>query len=220
MYLTLIFTHGHYGKKLEVGDEQTIKVDLRTAPEELYDEDDVMSWIAGIASEQIPGGGYISKYDFEIPDEDADKLIKALKGDEGFGPDVDVDFDDPDSIPSEIPYVDALKIYKKMREAYDERKLNYNKYGGLRKKVIDGVVNDLLKHNSLDDLAEKWFIDYGTANGWGWKTSFKYSIAYALHEIDKKKHPDEHVSDEVNTIRGWHEDKCSCGFGSSSDSSD
>ena len=217
MDVTLTFTHGHYGKKLKAGDERTIKVDLDSAPE-LYDEDDVMSWIADVASDQVPGGGRLTKYDFEI--QDADRLLKAVKGDEGFGSDVDVDFDDPDSIPSEIPYGDALKIYQKMREAYDERKLNYNKYDVLRKKVIDGVVNDLLKHNSLDDLAEKWFIDYGTANGWGWKTSFKYSIAYALHEIDKKKHPDEHVSDRVDTIRGWHEDKCSCGFGSSSDSSD
>ena len=218
--VTIKFTSGHYGKKLEAGDERTIKVDLSTAPEEMYDEDDFMAWIAKVASDQIPGGGYIAKYDFEIPDDEAYKIIKMVKGEDGFGPDVDVDFDDPDSIPSEVSYEDALKIYKKLREAYDDHKVNYNKYSVIRDKVIDGVVNYLLKHNSLEDLAEKWFIDYGTANGWGWKTSFKYSIASKLHEIHKKKYPDEHEQDRVDTVRGWHEDNCSCGFCSSSDSSD
>ena len=218
--VTLSFTHGHYGKKLKSGDERTIKLDLDSAPK-LYDEDDLLSWIADVASEQIPGGGSFTKYDFETVDPPDDVLIKAVMGDEGFGPDVDVDFEDPDSIPSDIPYGDALKIYQKMREAYDNHKLNYNKYGIIQKKVVEGVVNGLLKNNSLDELADEWFIDYGTANGWGWKTAFKYSIAYKLHEIHRKKYPDQHKPlPEKNNWSGWHEDYCSCGFGSSSDSSD
>ena len=219
--VTLTFTHGHYGKKLNAGDERTIKVDPSTAPE-MYDEDDFMAWIADVASDQVPGGGCFTKYDFEIPDDEAYKIIKAVKGDEGFGPDVDVDFEDfePEDVPSEISYGDALKFYKKMHDAYDDRKLDYTKYDKIRKRLMNAIVKGLLKEKSLDELADEWFIDYGTMNGWGWKTSFKYNVACALHEIHKKKHPDEHVPDRVDTVRGWHEDNCSCGLRSSCDSSD
>ena len=217
--VTLKFTNGHYGKKLKAGDERTIKLDTSTAPT-IYDQDDMLTWIAEVASDQIPGGGCFTKYSFETIDPPDDVLIKAVKGDEGFGPDVDVDFDDPNSIPSEVSYADALKIYKKMHDAYDDRKLDYNKYDKIRKRLMDAVVKGLLKEKSLDDLADEWFINYGTMNGWGWKTSFKYNVACALHEIHKKKHPDEHVPDRVDTVRGWHEDNCSCGLCSSCDSSD
>ena len=221
MDVTLTFTHGHYGKKLKAGEERTIKVDPSTAPK-LYDEDDFMTWIADVASDQVPGGGCFTKYDFEIPDEEAYKIIKAVNGDEGFGPDVDVDFEDfePEDVPSEISYGDALKFYKKMHDAYDDRKLDYTKYDKIRKRLMDAIVKGLLKEKSLDELADEWFINYGTMNGWGWKTSFKYNVACALHEIHKKKHPDEHVPDRVDTVRGWHEDNCSCGLCSSCDSSD
>jgi hypothetical protein len=219
--VTLTFTHGHYGKELKSGDKRTIKVDPSTAPE-LYDEDDFMAWIADVASDQVPGRGCFTKYDFEIPDEEAYKIIKAVNGDEGFGPDVDVDFEDfePEDVPSEISYGDALKFYKKMHDAYDDRKLDYTKYDKIRNKLMNAVVKGLLKEKSLDELADEWFINYGTMNGWGWKTSFKYNVACALHEIHKKKHPDEHVPDRVDTVRGWHEDNCSCGLCSSCDSSD
>ena len=221
MDLTLTFTHGHYGKELKSGDKRTIKVDPSTAPE-LYDEDDFMAWIADVASDQVPGRGCFTKYDFEIPDEEAYKIIKAVNGDEGFGPDVEIDFEDfePEDVPSEISYKDALKFYKKMHDAYDDRTLDYDKYDKIRKRLMNATVKGLLREKSLDKLADEWFINYGTMNGWGWKTSFKYNVACALHEIHKKKHPDEHVPDRVDTVRGWHEDNCSCGLRSSCDSSD
>ena len=219
--VTLRFTNGHYGKKLKSGEEKTIKLDTSTAPT-IYDQEDLMSWIADVASDQIPGGGCFTKYDFETIDPPDDVLIKAVMGDEGFGPDVDVDFEDfePEDVPSEISYKDALKFYKKMHDAYDDRKLDYNKYDKIKKRLMNATVKGLLKEKSLDELADEWFINYGTMNGWGWKTSFKYNVACALHEIHKKKHPDEHVPDRVDTVRGWHEDNCSCGLCSSSDSSD
>ncbi len=219
--VTLKFTNSHYGKKLKEGDERTIKLDTSTAPT-IYDTDDMLTWIAEVASDQIPGGGEVTKYDFETIDPPDDVLIKAVLGDEGFGPDVDVDFEDfePEDVPSEISYGEAVRFYKKMHDAYDDRKLNYTKYDKIRNKLMDAIVKGLLKEKSLDDLAEEWFINYGTMNGWGWKTSFKYNVASALHEIHKKKHPDEHVMDREDTMRGWHSEKCSCGFGSSCDSSD
>lgn len=219
--VTIKFTNGHYGKKLKTGDERTIKLDTSTAPT-MYDTDDMLTWIAEVASDQIPGGGEVTKYDFETIDPPDDVLIKAVMGDEGFGPDVDVDFEDfdPKDVPSEISYRDALKFYRKMDKAYDDRKLNYTKFDQIRNKLMAAVVKGLLKEKSLDELADEWFINYGTMNGWGWKTSFKYNVACALHDIHKKKHPDEHVVDREDTIRGWHSEKCSCGLASSSDSSD
>lgn len=218
--VNLLFTHGHYGKGLKSGDERTIKVDLSEIPE-IYDEDDLMSWIADIATKQLPGKGSFTKYDFEIAD--LDSLIKAVKGDEGFGPDVDIDMDNfgPDSIPDNVSYGDAMKIYRKMRDAYDKYKLQYKDFDVARNKLMDSVVKGLLKEKSLDELADEWFIDYGTANGWGWKTAFKYNVASRLHEIHKKKHPDQHKPvPQREHWRGWSEDNCSCGFCSSSDSSD
>ena len=216
--VTLSFTRGHYGKNLKVDDERTIKVDLDAAPE-LYDEDDLMDWISEIASDQIPGGGTITKYYFKVLD--MDRLVNALTGGKGFGTDLDIDIDDPDSIPSDISYKDAVNIYKQIYDAYDNRKLNYNKFDVLRKKVVDSVVAGLLKGSSIEELAKEWFIDYGTRNGWGWKTSFRYNIAAALHAIHMKKHPDEHRRlPQHNHWSGWHEDNCSCGLASSSDSSD
>lgn len=219
--VTLKFTDGHYGKKLKTGDERTIKLDTSTAPT-IYDQDDMLTWIAEVASDQIPGGGEVTKYDFETIDPPDDVLIKAVMGDEGFGPDVDVDFEDfePEDVPSEISYGEAVRFYKKMHDAYDDRKLDYNKYDKIRKRLMDAIVKGLLKEKSLDELADEWFINYGTRNGWGWKTSFKYNVARALHEIHKKKHPDEHVVDREDTMRGWHSEKCSCGLASSCDSSD
>ena len=113
-----------------------------------------------------------------------------------------------------------MKFYKKMHDAYDDRTLDYDKYDKIRKRLMNATVKGLLREKSLDKLADEWFINYGTMNGWGWKTSFKYNVACALHEIHKKKHPDEHVPDRVDTVRGWHEDNCSCGLRSSCDSSD
>ena len=219
--VTIKFTHGHYGKKLKSGDEKTIKLDTSTAPT-IYDQDDMLTWIADVASDQIPGLGKVTKYDFETIDPPDDVLIRAVMGDEGFGPDVDVDFEDfdPEDVPSEISYKDALKFYRKMHDAYDERKLDYTKYDKIRNKLMDAIVKGLLKEKSLDELADEWFINYGTMNGWGWKTSFKYNVACALHKLHKAKHPDEHVVDREDTIRGWHSEKCSCGLASSSDSSD
>lgn len=219
--VTIKFTHGHYGKKLKSGDEKTIKLDTSTAPT-IYDQDDMLTWIADVASDQIPGLGKVTKYDFETIDPPDDVLIRAVLGDEGFGPDVDVDFEDfePEDVPSEISYKDALKFYRKMDDAYDERKLNYTKFDQIRNRLMDAVVKGLLKEKSLDELADEWFINYGTMNGWGWKTSFKYNVACALHKLHKAKHPDEHVVDREDTIRGWHSEKCSCGLASSSDSSD
>ena len=85
--VTLKFTNGHYGKKLKAGDERTIKLDTSTAPT-IYDQDDMLTWIAEVASDQIPGGGCFTKYSFETIDPPDDVLIKAVMGDEGFGPDV------------------------------------------------------------------------------------------------------------------------------------
>ena len=215
-------TSSHYGKNIERGDERTITLDPSKAPT-IYDEEDLMAWIAEVATEQLPGGGSFNKWSFETISPPDDVIIKAVKGEEGFGPDVEFDpeTDEPEDIPDEVSYADALKYFKKMRKAYDDRRLNYEKYGDMRDKLVSSTVNGLLKTKSLDELADEWFKDYGTANGWGWRTSFNYSIAYELHGIHKKKHPEQHESlPQREHWRGWHEDNCSCGFCSSSDSSD
>ena len=215
-------TSSHYGKNIERGDERTITLDPSKAPT-IYDEEDLMAWIAEVATEQLPGGGKFNRWSFETISPPDDVIIKAVKGEEGFGPDVEFDpeNDEPEDIPDEVSYADALKYFKKMRKAYDDRRLDYEKYGDMRDKLVSSTVNGLLKRKSLDELADEWFKDYGTANGWSWRTSFNYSIAYELHCIHVKKHPEQHESlPQREHWRGWHEDNCSCGFCSSSDSSD
>ena len=182
-----------------------------------------MAWIAEVATEQLPGGGSFNKWSFETISPPDDVIIKAVKGEEGFGPDVEFDpeTDEPEDIPDEVSYADALKYIKKTRKAHKDHKINYEKYGDIEDKLVSSTVNGLLKTKSLDELADEWFKNYGTANGWGWRTSFNYSIAYELHGIHKKKHPEQHESlPQREHWRGWHEDNCSCGFCSSSDSSD
>lgn len=122
-----------------------------------------------------------------------------------------------DNIPDEMPLSDAMKIYHK---AY-RSDMGYDETSKIRDKLVQAVVNDLLKISTIEELGEEWFKDYGTMNGWGWQTSFKYNVASALHRIHIKKHPDEHRSlPQRHNWRGWHENNCSCGLCSSSDSSD
>ena len=148
-----------------------------------------------------------------------DELFSAIK--EVAGEDVDFNNMEPDDLPESMTFDEGMKFYRKMYDAYYEHKLEYSKFRKFNDMLVGVIVNGLLKEKSLDELADEWFKDYGTMNGWGWKTSFKYEVARKLHEIHRNKHPDEHENvPQRNNWRGWHEDLCSCGFGSSSDSSD
>ena len=214
------FTRHHYGKKLKPGDKATIEVDLSEAPD-CYDLDDLKDFVAKYASQQIPGGGVIEGYAFDILNEK--DLVYILKGDEGWGEDVEFDFDKntPDDIPDTLTEKEGMKYFEKMREAYHGHKLNYSKYREFSDKLFDAIVKGLLKTASIEELGKEWFKDYGTRNGWGWKTAFKYNVAAALHEIHKRKHPEEHkILPQKYHWRGWDEENCSCGLCSSSDSSD
>lgn len=71
-----------------------------------------------------------------------------------------------------------------------------------------------------DEVRLKWFVDYGTCNGWNEETRNKFRIANILHDKDKLAHPELHKESKIDTMRGWHETKCSCGFRHSCDSSD
>ena len=214
------FTRSHYGKELKPGDKKTIEVDLSEAPD-CYDLDDLKDFVAKYATEQIPGGGVIEGYYFDILNEK--DLVYILKGDEGWGKDVEFDFDKntPDDIPDTLTEKEGMKYFEKMREAYDDHKLKYDKYREFSDKLFDAIVKGLLKTASIEDLGKEWFKDYGTRNGWNWKTAFKYNVAAALHEIHKRKHPEEHkILPQKYHWRGWDEENCSCGLCSSSDSSD
>ena len=126
-----------------------------------------------------------------------------------------------EDIPEEMTFDEGAELYQNLYDAYYDHKLNYSKFDVLRNKLVDSVVVNLLGDSSIEDLAKEWFKDYGTRNGWDWKTSFDYRIADTLHSIHMKKHPDEHRRlPQRNNWRGWHEDNCSCGLCSSCDSSD
>lgn len=214
------FTRSHYGKELKPGDRKTIEIDLSEAPD-CYDLDDLKDFVAKYATEQIPGGGIIEGYAFDILNEK--DLVYILKGDEGWGEDVVFDFDKntPDDIPDTLTEKEGMKYFEKMREAYHDHKLKYDRYREFSDKLFDAIVKGLLKTASIEELGKEWFKDYGTKNGWNWKTAFKYNVASALHEIHKKKHPEEHKNiPQKYHWRGWDEDNCSCGLCSSSDSSD
>lgn len=99
-------------------------------------------------------------------------------------------------------------------------------YSGLalyeeRKAFRDAYAKELMESTPIEELAKEWFRDYGTMNGWGPSTSFKYGVACAIHAEHAKKYPKQHKQlSQRNNWRCWHEDNCSCGLCSSYDSSD
>lgn len=71
-----------------------------------------------------------------------------------------------------------------------------------------------------DAVRQKWFRNYGTCNGWSDETARLFRIASILHDRDMKANPERHSIHRVDTIRGWHETSCTCGYRHSCDSSD
>lgn len=87
-----------------------------------------------------------------------------------------------------------------------------------RIKEIEDIAN--AEGEITDAVRQKWFRNYGTCNGWGEEQSKLFRIASVLHDRDMKAHPELHSIRNVDTVRGWHETTCSCGYGHSCDSSD
>lgn len=69
-------------------------------------------------------------------------------------------------------------------------------------------------------VRQKWFRNYGTCNDWDNERARLFRIASILHDRDMKAHPELHKVHRVDTIRGWHETSCTCGYKHSCDSSD
>lgn len=78
----------------------------------------------------------------------------------------------------------------------------------------------ILDSEPIEEIRKSRFVDYGTMNGWGWKTCFDFRVAKILHDHDAKTNPSLHDVKTIDTVYGWHETKCACGFGWSCDSSD
>lgn len=205
---------------IKKGEKFTVPVDIVDAAEACLDKDELKWYFRRIFISYVIKSGLKEKREAAWIHPDSyrivnwDELVAAV-GDAGDWADTGLD------IPDEATLDEGMKIYHKMYNAYDKGDLKYDEFQTMRDELVDAVVAGLLKQSSIEELGEEWFKDYGTANGWGWQTSFKYNVASALHRIHIKKHPDEHRSlPQRNNWRGWHEDRCSCGLCSSSDSSD
>lgn len=96
-------------------------------------------------------------------------------------------------------------------------KLSYEEKQAFR----DAYAKELMEQTPIEELAKEWFEDYGTVNGWGAATSFKYGVACAIHVEHMKKYPEMHKKmPQQYNWRCWSENNCSCGLCSSVDSSD
>lgn len=220
MKVEVEFVRGHYGKKTKEGQRETVNINVLDVPD-CYDLDDLKDYIAPILSEQVPGGGMFTRYDFDIVNED--EVVDAITDGEGWGDSLEIDFEnfDQSMIPDELTLKEGMKYYEQLYDAYYDRKIDSKDFRPAKEKVLQSIVKGLLKEKTIEELGKEWFKDYGTMNGWGWKTSFKYSVACELHRIHMKKHPEEHEKlPQKNNWRCWHEDNCSCGLCASSDSSD
>ena len=199
------------GREFKKGQKETVTLDLANMPK-TYDIDRLKYEIARIISDTLPGKGFIPGWRFKVLDEE--DLIKAVMGDK-YKP---LKLDD---IPDEMTFDETMDYYNDLYDAYYEHRIKYDKLRDICKTLKDAVVKSLLKTSSIEELGREWFKDYGTMNGWDAKRSFEYGVADAIHEIHKKKYPEEHkVLPQRRNWRGWHEDNCSCGLCSSSDSSD
>lgn len=90
-----------------------------------------------------------------------------------------------------------------------------------RKAFRENYARELMQVTSIEELAKEWFKDYGTMNGWGDATNFKFGVACALHEEHMKKYPEMHKKlPQKHNWRCWEENNCSCGLCYSCDSSD
>ena len=116
-------------------------------------------------------------------------------------------------IPDELSIEDGMKWYEKLKYSSDKFCVpNWDLFDELCSKIMDAVINGLLKKKSIKKLGKEWFRNYGEKNGWGYKQWFMYKIASKLHDIAKKKYPDEHIPMK-NDKRGIRvDDHCSCGF--------
>lgn len=98
-------------------------------------------------------------------------------------------------------------------ETWQQQRLRIIKAAGLDPSIMDAEITP--------ELRKEWFIDYGTMNLWDEETQAKYFIADALHERDKKEHPELHqVLPQKAHCNCWEENNCSCGFCWACDSSD
>ena len=208
---------------VKAGERMTVTLDLAEA-DDCYDLDELIVYVTELANDILKAegrekGSWLHYSNVRILNED--ELVKAIKGDNGWGQEIDFSNFTIDDLPESMTFKEGMEFYKKMYDGYYNHELDYDVYRDLKDKLVDVVVAGLLKESSIEDLAKDWFKDYGTMNGWGWKTSFKYNIACKLHQIHMKKHPDEHKHvPQRHNWRGWHENNCSCGLCSSSDSSD
>lgn len=113
------------------------------------------------------------------------------------------------------------------KEAYDayynaapKSRIPYAEYAQKADDATIAFATEILDSTPREEIQKTWFKNYGTMNGWGWEQNFNYRVANLLHTWDSDRNPQLHRKHVVDTIRGWHETTCSCGFGWSCDSSD
>lgn len=114
--------------------------------------------------------------------------------------------------------------FKKAYDAYynpkNGKRIPYVEFRKICDDAVEAYATAILDSTPEEEIRKTWFKDYGTMNGWNWEAHFNYEVAYMLHQCDQDRNPQFHKMHNVNTIRGWHESKCKCGFGWSCDSSD
>ena len=89
------------------------------------------------------------------------------------------------------------------------------------KEMAEPALMDWAKTVEItDDIREKYFVNYGTANGWDDADLLDYNVASAIHARDVKAHPELHGNRDRKLGRCYNEYGCKCGFSHSVDSSD
>lgn len=103
---------------------------------------------------------------------------------------------------------------------YDEHKTKYDQYNKEADAAAEAYAAQILDSEPIEKIRKDWFIDYGCMNMWDVETNFKYRVAIKLHCYDAKLHPELHNTHQTDTLRGWHETNCSCGYRFTCDSGD
>ena len=115
---------------------------------------------------------------------------------------------------------DFKNAYDEYYNAKPNARIPYAEFANRAEEATLAYATEILDSESREDIQKAWFKNYGTMNGWNWEQSFNFRVANILHQWDMDRNPQFHDVDEINTMRGWHETKCKCGFEWSCDSSD
>lgn len=115
---------------------------------------------------------------------------------------------------------DFKTAYDEYYNAKPNARIPYVEFAKRTEDAALAYAIEILDSTPREEICKTWFKEYGTKNGWTWEQNFNFRVASILHQWDVDRNPQFHKMHNVDTMRGWHESKCKCGFGWSCDSGD